>query len=47
MRSLVERLSKQTEEVVTRKTSLFRNLIEAQRMIVAMVNKLSRPPQPL
>lgn len=47
MRSLVECLSKQTKEMITRETSLFGNLIETQRMVVAMIDKLACPPQPL
>jgi hypothetical protein len=44
MRGLIERLPKKTKEVISREASLFRNLLETQRMIVAMVNKITRAP---
>jgi len=46
MRGLVVGLPKKAKEVITRKTRLFGNLIEAQRMVVAVVDKLTRTAQP-
>src|SRR5262245_8209369 len=42
MRGLVVGLAEKTEEVITGKTRLFGNLVQAQRMIVAVVDKLTR-----
>jgi len=41
MRSLVERLPEQSQEVVTRKAGLFGNLIETQRMVVTVIDKIT------
>ena len=45
--SLVECLPEETQEVITRETSLFGNLIQAQRMVVAVIDKITRPTKPL
>ena len=47
MRSLVEGLPEQSQKVVTRKAGLFGNLIETQRMVVAVVDKITRTTKPL
>jgi len=47
MRSLVEGLPEQSQEVVTREAGLLGNLIEAQRMVVAVVDKIARTTKPL
>jgi len=46
MRGLVVGLPEKTKEVITGKAGLFGNLIEAQRMVVAVVDKLARSAQP-
>jgi len=45
--SLIESLTKQPEKVVARETSLFGNLLETKRMVVAMINKLTGSPKSL
>ena len=47
MRSLIERLPEQSQEVVTRKASLFGNLVETQRMVVTVIDKITCPTKPL
>jgi len=47
MRSLVERLPEQSQKVVTRKAGLFGNLIETQRMVVTMIDKITCTTKPL
>ena len=47
MRCLVECFPEQPEEVITRKAGFLRNLIEAERMIVAVVDKTARAIKPL
>lgn len=47
MRCFIERLAKQTQEVITRETSLLRDLIQAQRMVVAVIDKITRTTKPL
>ena len=47
MRSLVEGLPEQPQKVVTRKAGLLGNLIEAQRMVVTVVDKIPRTTKPL
>ena len=47
VRGLIERLAKQTQEMITRETSLLRDLVQAQRMVVAMIDKITRTTQPL
>ena len=47
VRSLVEGLPEQSQEVVTRKAGLFGNLIETQRMVVAVVDKIACTTKPL
>ena len=47
MRGLVESLAKKPQKVITRKAGLLRNLIEAERVIVAMVDKTARTIEPL
>jgi len=47
MRSLVESLTKQSQKVVTRKAGLFGNLIETQRMVVTVIDKITRTTKPL
>ena len=39
--------SKQPQEVITRETRFLRDLIETERMIVAVVDKLTRATEPL
>ena len=45
--SLVECLPEETQEVITRETSLLGDLVQAQRMVVAIIDKLTRPTKPL
>jgi len=45
--SFVECLPEQAQEVITRETSLFGNLVQAQRMVVAVIDKITRPTKPL
>jgi hypothetical protein len=47
MRCLVKRLSKKPEKVITRETCFTRDLVEAQRMVVTMIDKLTRSGKPL
>lgn len=47
MRSLVEGLPEQSQKVVTRKAGLFGNLIETQRMVVTVIDKITCPTKPL
>ena len=47
VRSFVECLPEETQEVITRETSLFGNLVQAQRMVVAVIDKITRPTKPL
>ena len=47
MRSLVESLTKQSQKVVTRKAGLFGNLIETQRMVVTVIDKITCTTKPL
>jgi hypothetical protein len=47
VRCLVERLSKQSEKVITRKARFTRNLVKTQRMVVTMIDKLARSGQAL
>ena len=47
MRSLIEGLPEQSQEVVTRKAGLFGNLIETQRMVVTVIDKITCTTKPL
>ena len=47
VRSFVECLAKQTQKVITGKAGFLGNLIETQRVIVAVVDELTRPPETL
>ena len=47
MRSLVKGLAEKPKKVITRKTRLFGNLIEIQRMVVAVIDKVTRTAKPL
>jgi len=47
VRGLVERLPKQTQKVIARETSLLRDLIQTQRMVVAVIDKVTRTTKPL
>ena len=47
MRSLIESLPEQSQEVVTRKAGLFGNLIETQRMVVTVIDKIACTTKPL
>lgn len=47
VRSFVKCLPEETQEVITRETSLFGNLVQAQRMVVAVIDKITRPTKPL
>ena len=47
MRRFVERLPEQPEKVVARETRLCGDLIETQRVIVAVIDKLARPTKPV
>ena len=47
MRSLVESLPEQSQEVVTREAGLFGNLIETQRMVVTVIDKITCSTKPL
>ena len=47
MRSLVESLPEQSQEVVTREAGLFGNLIETQRMVEAVIDKITCTTKPL
>lgn len=47
MGGLVESLAEKSQEVITRKAGLLRNLIEAKRVIVAVVDKTARTIEPL
>ena len=47
MWSFIERLPEEPQEVVTREASLFGNLVETKRMVVAVIYKLARSPKPL
>ena len=45
MRSFVESLTKEAEEMITGETSLFGNLVQAQRMVVTVVDELTSAPE--
>ena len=47
MRSLVESLPEQSQEVVTREAGLFGNLVETQRMVVTVIDKITCTTKPL
>jgi hypothetical protein len=47
VRRLVESLSKKTQKVIARKARFLGNLIEAQRVVVAVVDKITRTAEPL
>ena len=47
MRSLIESLPKQAQEVITRKAGLFGNLIETQRMVVTVIDEITCTTKPL
>ena len=47
MWSLIESLPEQTQEVVPREAGLFGNLIETQRMVVAVIDKITCTTKPL
>ncbi|HJS23189.1 MAG TPA: hypothetical protein VJ751_02380 [Pyrinomonadaceae bacterium] len=47
VRSFIERLAKQTKKVIAGEASLLRNLIQAQRMVVAVIDKVTRTTKPL
>ena len=44
---LVKCLAEESQEMVTRKTGLFRDLVKTEGMIVAMVDKTTRTIEPL
>ena len=46
MWGLIECLPEESEEMIARKTGLFGNLLETQRMVVTVVDKLACSPQP-
>jgi hypothetical protein len=46
MWGLVECLPEKAEEMIARETGLFGNLLETQRMVVTVVDKLTCSPQP-
>lgn len=41
--SLIERLSKEPKKMISRKACFAGDLIEVQRMVIAVVNKFARP----
>ena len=45
--SLIERLPEETQEVITRETGLFGNLVQTQRMVVTVIDKITRTTKPL
>jgi hypothetical protein len=47
VRRLVEGLPEKPQKVIAGETSLLRNLIEAQRMVVAVIDKITRTAKPL
>jgi hypothetical protein len=47
MRSLVEGLPEETQKMIARETSLLRNLFETERMVVAVIDKVTRATEPL
>jgi len=47
MRSLIESLPEQSQEVVTRKAGLFGNLIETQRMVITVIDEITCTTKPL
>jgi len=47
MRSLIENLAKESEKVITRKARLLGNLIETERVVITVVDKLTRPTETL
>ena len=47
MRSLVEGLAEQPQEVITRKTGLLRNLVETERVVVTVIYEVTSTIQPL
>lgn len=47
MRGLVVCLTEETEKMIPRKTGLLRNLFEAERMVVAVIDEITRPAKPL
>ena len=47
MRCLVEGFPEQPEEVIAGKAGFLGNLIEAERMIVAVIDKITRAIEPL
>ncbi len=47
MRRFIEGLPEETEEMVARETSLLGNLFETDRMVVAVIDKVTRATQPL
>ena len=47
MRGLVECLPEQTKKMVAREAGLLGNLFEAERMVIAVVDKIARATKPL
>lgn len=47
MRSFIEGLPEKPEKVITRKTGLLGDLVQAQRMVVAVVDKIACTTKPL
>jgi len=47
VRGLIERLPEEAQEVVTRKAGLLGNLVQAQRMVVTVIDKITRTTKPL
>jgi len=47
VRSLIERLPEETQEMITRETGLFGNLVQTQRMVVTVIDKITRTTKPL
>jgi hypothetical protein len=47
VRGFMECLPKQPQEVITREAGLFGNLVKTQRMIVTVVDEVTRPTETL
>ena len=47
VRRLVESLSKKTQKVIARETRFLGNLVETQRVVVAVIDKIARTAEPL
>jgi len=47
VRGFVKGLPEKTQEMVAREAGLFGNLVQAERMVVAVIDKIARTTKPL